>query len=59
MHYNDDVLLPFIRSIHDKLGWKPGQPISDWMTAISWFGGNIPQLQTILFEAREALDNSE
>jgi hypothetical protein len=28
------------------------------MTAVSWFDGDIPQLQTMLFEAREALDLS-
>ena len=27
--------------------------------AISWFDGDIPQLQTMLFEAREAVDLAE
>ena len=26
------------------------------MTALSWFDGDIPQLQTMLYEAREAVD---
>ena len=25
MHYNDDVLIPFIKSIREALGWKPGE----------------------------------
>ena len=52
MHYNVDVLLPFIKSIRMKLGWKPGEPIPEWMTAISWFDGDIPQLQTMLCEPK-------
>ena len=59
MHYKYDVLLPFIRSIREKLGWKHCQSITDWMTAISWFDDDIPQLQTMIFEACKALDNSE
>ena len=55
MHYNDDVLLPFIKSIHIKLGWKPGEPIPEWITAISWFDGDIPQLQTMLCKSCEKL----
>ena len=48
MHYNDDMLLPFIKSIREALGLKPGQNILEWMTAVSWFDGDIPQLQTML-----------
>ena len=59
MQYNDDVLRPFIKSIREALGWKEGQEIPEWMTAISWFDGDIPQLQTMLFEAREAIDIAE
>ena len=59
MHCKYDALLPFIRQICEKLEWKPCKSIPDWMTAISWFDGNIPHLQTMMFEAREALDNSE
>ena len=59
LHYNDEVLLPFIRSIREKLGWKPGQPVPDWLKACSWFDGDIGQLQTMLYEAREALDDVE
>ena len=59
MHYNDDVLLPFIWSIRQQLGWKPGKKITEWMKEISWFDGNIPHLQTMMFKAREALDKSE
>ena len=59
IHYNDDVLLPFIRSIRQKLGWKPDTPVPDYLKAASWFDGDIGQLQTMLFEAREALDNAE
>ena len=29
------------------------------MKEISWFDGDIPQLQTMMFKAREALDKSE
>ena len=59
IHYNDKVLMPFIRMICKKLGWKEGQPVPDWLKAVSWFDGDIPQLQTMLFEAREALDDAE
>ena len=57
IHYTSDVLLPFIQSIREALGWKPSQTITEWLTTISWFDGDITQLQTVLFEAREALDN--
>ncbi|KAL7536826.1 LOW QUALITY PROTEIN: hypothetical protein ACHAXR_007426 [Thalassiosira sp. AJA248-18] len=59
MQYNDDVLLPFIRAIREKLGWKKGQTVPDSLKAVSWFDGDIGQLQTMLFEAREALDLAE
>ena len=59
MHYKYDAFLPFILQIRVKLEWKPCQSIPDWMTEISWFDGDIPQLQTMMFEAREALDNSK
>ena len=56
MHYSDEVLLPFVEAIRKTLGWKDGQEIPDWMTTVLWFDGDIPQLQTILFKSREALD---
>jgi len=59
IHYNDEVLLPYICALHEKLGWKKGQPIPDALKACSWFDGDIGQLQTMLFEAREALDDAE
>ena len=59
IHYNDDVLLPFIRSIRKKLGWIEGTDVPEWMRACSWFDGDIGQLQTMIFEAREALDDAE
>ena len=59
MDYNDNVLLPFIAAIRKKLGLLEGQEIPEWMTAISWFDGDIPQLQTMLFESRAALDLAE
>ena len=59
IHYNDDVLLPFIQGLREKLGLRPGQEIPEWMTAVSWFDGDIPQLQTMLYEAREAIDAAE
>ena len=59
MHYNDKVLLPFIAQVRKKLGLVEGQDIPEWMTAISWFDGDIPQLQTMLFEERAALDLTE
>ena len=59
IHYNDKVLLPFIRKIRERLGWKPGQAVPEWLKAVSWFDGDIGQLQTMLYEAREALDEAE
>lgn len=59
MHYNDKVLLPFIQAIRERLGLKEGQSVPEWMKAVSWFDGDIGQLQTMLFEAREALDEAE
>ena len=59
IHYNDDVLLPFICAIRQKLGWKRHQPVPPSLKAVSWFDGNIGQLQTMLYKAREALDTSE
>mmetsp|Transcript_11132 Transcript_11132/g.23782 ORF Transcript_11132/g.23782 Transcript_11132/m.23782 type:complete len:92 (+) Transcript_11132:1069-1344(+) len=59
MHYNDMVLLPFIRAIREALGLKKGQPIPDCLKCVSWSDGDIGQLQTLLFEAREALDDAE
>ena len=56
IHYNDDVLLPFIRAIREKLGWNKGQPVPECLKSCSWFDGDIGQLQTMLYEAREALD---
>ncbi len=31
MHYNDDVLLPFICRICKKLGWKPSQSVPEYL----------------------------
>ena len=59
MTYNDDILLPFIRQVRTLFGWKPGQPIPDWLEAISWSDGDIAQLQTLVFDARQALDDVE
>ena len=59
IHYNDDVILPFIHEIRKKLGWKPGQDVPESLKAVSWFDGDIGQLQTMLYEAREALDDAE
>ena len=59
IHYNDEVLVPFIRSIREKLGWKNGQAIPDCLKACSWFDGDIGQLQTMIDEAREAMDDAE
>jgi hypothetical protein len=56
IHYNDDILLPFIKSVREAFGWEAGQQVPEWMTSISWFDGDIPQLQTMLYEAREAVD---
>ena len=50
IHYNDDILLPFIKSVREAFGWEPGQQVPEWMTALSWFDGDIPQLQTMLYE---------
>ena len=59
IHYNDEVLLPFIDAVRKDLGWKEGQPVAESMKAISWFDGDIGQLQTMVFEAREALDEAK
>lgn len=59
IHYNDDVLLPFIQSIRKKLGCIPGQPVPEWAKCCSWFDGDIGQLQTMLYETRESLDKAE
>ena len=58
IHYNDDVLMPFIRDIRKKLGWTPGQEVQESLKAVSWFDGDIGQLQTMLYEAREATDET-
>lgn len=58
-HYNNEVLLPFIRSIREKLGWKRGQPVEGCLKCVSWSDGDIGQLQTLVYEAREALDEAE
>ena len=56
MHYNNGVLIPFIGAICKTLGWGDGQEIPEWMTTLSWFDGDTLQLQTMIFESREALD---
>ena len=57
MQYNDDVLVPFIRKLREDLGWTPGDPVPEWMTAVSWFDGDIlPQLQAMVYESRESAD---
>ena len=52
-------ILPFIDSFRKELGWKEGQPAAESVKAISWFDGDIGQLQTIMFEAREVLDEAK
>ena len=59
MHYNKKVLLPFIQRIRETLGWKPGDPIPEWLRVCCWCDGDIPQLQAMLVEANEALDEAE
>ena len=49
--YNDTVLLPFIEEVRKQFGWNLNQPVPEWLTAISWSDGYIPQLQTTMFEA--------
>jgi len=56
--YNDTVLLPFIEEVRKQFGWNPNQPVPDWLTAIAWSDGDIPQLQTMMFEARRATDET-
>ena len=51
--------MPFIQELHKALGWKVGQPVPDCMKAVSWFDGDIGQLQTMIDEAREALDDAD
>lgn len=53
------MLLPCIAAIRKKLGLKEGQDIPEWMTTISGFDRDIPQLQTMLFDARAALAVAE
>ena len=59
MHYKDVVYMPWIRELRKKLGWVEGQPVLKNLKAESWCDGNIPQLQTMLFESREAEDEKE
>jgi len=59
LHYNKEVLLPFIKRTRELLGWKPGSHIPEWLRACCWCDGDIPQLQAMLFEANEALDEAE
>jgi len=33
VHYNEAVLRPFIKRIRKLLGWKPGNPIPEWLRA--------------------------
>ena len=59
IHYNDEVLLPLcIGKVHKELGLKVGWPVAESTKAISWFDGDIEQLRTMMFEAREALDEA-
>lgn len=55
IHYNDDVLLPFILSVCIAFRRKPKQPIPDLMTVISSFDGGIPQLEPMLCNICEAI----
>ena len=52
IHYNDEVLLPFIRSIRKQLGWlfdpESDVPVPEYLKAVSWFDGDIGQLQTMI-----------
>ena len=57
IHYNDEVLVPFIRSIREKLGWKNGQAIPDCLKACSWFDSDIGQLQTMIDDAKKIVRN--
>ena len=63
IHYNDEVLLPFIRSIRKQLGWffdpESDVPVPEYLKAVSWFDGDIGQLQTMIDEARQSLDEAE
>ncbi len=58
-HYNNHVLLPFIRKIRQQLGWTPGNPIPEWLKVCCWCDGDIPQLQAMLIEANDKLDEME
>ena len=51
VHYNNEVLLPFIRDIRKMLRWKEGQSVPDSLKACSWFDGDIGQLQTTMYKA--------
>ena len=51
--------MPWIRELRKKLGWVEGQPVPKSLKAVSWCDGDIPQLQTILFESREAEDEKK
>ena len=59
IHYNDNVFMPFVREIRKKLGWTPGQEVPEYLKAVSWFDGDIGQLQTMLYEERAATDDAE
>ena len=51
--------MPWSRELRKKLGWVEGQPVPKSLKAVSWCDGDIPQLQTILFESREAEDEKK
>ena len=53
------MLIPFIEQVRELFGWKRGQPVPEWLEAISWSDGDIAQLQILMFVAREALDEAE
>ena len=56
IHYNEDILLHFIKSVREAVAWEPGQQVPEWMTALSLSDGDIPQLQTMLYEACKTVD---
>ena len=52
-----------IRSIRKQLGWffdpESDVPVPEYLKAVSWFDGDIGQLQTMIDEARQSLDEAE
>ena len=49
--YRIQVLIPYIEAMKKVWDhWEEGEPVTNDLTAASWFGGDTAQLQTIIKE---------